>query len=436
MTEALLSLFYFLIFCTLISKMSFFKNNTIPVKWFIAAYGIKVLVSIFITLIYTKYYTERNAADIFKYFDDGLIMFSSLQTNPIDFIQMVLGLDFNQEYFNQHYYQKMGNWTRPYSTDLVSDTHIIIRFNAFVNLFSFGHFYVHNIFINFISLIGLTAIFKSFLHFLIGKEKLLFYGIFLTPSVLFWGSGLLKESLIFFGLGLFLLSFLRISNGFKLISLFYILISLIIIIFTKFYLFPVILISALGFGLNFYFKFKKMIYGYGLSILSFLIVINLMPYIDPSLSFVHQITSKQQAFSLFIATIQTNSGFIIPELSDGIAIFKNIPNALINTFIRPFLWESNSLFVFLSALENILILLFIVICLFFRKKLNVQQKNSYYFNITFTLILFIIIGLTTPVFGAIMRYKIPGLILFIISLIMVIDIEKIKTKNKWLDKIL
>lgn len=416
--------------------MSFFKVSNLPKKWFIGAFGIKVISSIILTLIYTKYYTDRNTADIFKYFDDGLIMFSSIKTNPLDFIQMVLGLDFNYHYFDQRYYQNMGNWTRPYSTDLVSDSHIIIRFNAFVNLFSFGYFYVHNIFINFISLVGLTAIYKSFIPYAKKKEKVLFYGIFLSPSVLFWGSGLLKESIIFFGLGIFLFAFIKISIRFKLIYMLKITMGLIIIIFTKFYLFSAILIASFGYFLNNWFKLKKVIYGYTISLISFFIAINTLPLVAPSLNFINQIAWKQQAFSRFIASVQTNSGFLIPELSDGLSILIHIPNALLNTIIRPFLWECTSLFVYLSAIENSILLAAIVFCFIFRKKLNYEQKNTLYFNLTFTLALFIIIGLTTPVFGAIMRYKIPGLILLIISLIMILDIEKLKAKNKFLDKIL
>jgi hypothetical protein len=38
----------------------------------------------------------------------------------------------------------------------------------------------------------------------------------------------------------------------------------------------------------------------------------------------------------------------------------------------------------------------------------------------------ILIGLTTPVLGAISRYRIPGLLFLAISLIQVIDLEEIK----------
>ena len=94
MIEFLLSIFYFILFCFIISKISFFKDNHIPRYWFIAIFGIKVIVSIFLTLIYTKYYTDRDTADIFKYFDDSFVIFKAIATNPIDYFKIILCVDY------------------------------------------------------------------------------------------------------------------------------------------------------------------------------------------------------------------------------------------------------------------------------------------------------------------------------------------------------
>ena len=90
----------------------------------------------------------------------------------------------------------------------------------------------------------------------------------------------------------------------------------------------------------------------------------------------------------------------------------------------------------LSAFENIAVIAFIIIAIIFRKKMNLLQKNTFYFSLFFAVGLFILIGLTTPVFGAIMRYKIPGLILLLIALLLVLDVQKIKHKHPFLKKIL
>ena len=436
MIEFLLSTFYFAIFCFIISKIAFFKEKNIPRSWFLILFGLKIIVSVFLTYLYSKYYTNRDTADIFKYFDDSKIMFGAIKTNPFDYLKMLIGFDNDSTHFNNNYYQYMGNWIRPETNDLFTDTHIIIRFNAFVHLFSFGYIHVHNVFINFISIIGLTTIFKAFKPFLYHKEKVLFYLLAFIPSILFWGSGLLKESIIFFALGILFLNIFRLTKQFKLLYLVYILISVLLIIYTKFYLLVALSIPILGYLLNLYFSLKKPVIGYLISFTLFMITITIAPLIFEELNFIKQIAIKQQDFSRFILVEGATSGFILPELSDGISLLTNIPNALLNTLVRPFLWECNALFVWLSAFENIAVLALIIIAIIFRKKMNTAQKNIFYFNLIFVFCLFTLIGLTTPVFGAIMRYKIPGLILLLISLLLLVDLQKIKHKYPFLKKIL
>jgi len=436
MVEFLLSIVYFFIFCFLISKMSLFNDSRIPKFWFVGIFGIKIIVSIILTTIYSKYYTNRDTADIFKYFDDSMVIFEAIKTNPLDYIKMTLGIDFDYKYYTVNYYQYMNHWTRPYSGGLINDSHLIIRLNALIRLFSFGHFQVHNVFINFISLIGLTSIYKAFKPLLLNKEKVLFYLIFLIPSVLFWGSGLLKESIIFLGMGLLLNHLFQINDRFKISSVIFILIGALLIAFSKLYILIILLIPILGYLMNSYLKLKKNIYGYLISFSLFIISINVVPLIYNQLDLIHQIANKQQTFSRFILEVETNSGFTIPELSNGLSIIENIPNALLNSLIRPFFWECNSLFVWLSALENLLVLICLLIAFIYRKTMSSQQQNIFIFNLLFVFCLFSLIGLTTPVFGAIIRYKIPGLILLLISLLLLVDLEKIKSIHPFLNKIL
>ena len=397
-------------------------------------FAIKVMVSVLLTSLYTNYYTNRETADIFKYFDDSKIMFDALKSNPVDYFKMLLGLD--STYCHEQYYTHMLHWTRPYGSDLVSDTHIIIRFNALVRLFSLGYFHVHNVFINFVSLLGLTFIYKAFKPFLPEKEKGLFYIVSLIPSLLFWGSGLLKESIILLALGFLFYALFRLLEQLKIGYFFMLIMAFVLLLFTKFYLLVTLAIPVLGLVLFRLVRFKKPIYSYIVSALVLLAVVNVLPYLDTRLDIVFQVANKQQTFSRFIAEMPAGSSFFIPELSDGLSIIKNIANALLNTFIRPYYWESNSLFVMISAIENTLVLLCVFFAIWYRTKQDSSAQNILYFNLSFVLCLFVLIGLTTPVFGAIMRYKIPGVLLLLIALLILIDIQKIKTNYPFLNRIL
>ncbi len=361
-------------------------------------------------------------------------MFDALGNNPIDYIKMLIGLDNDNIYFTTKYYNNMGHWIRPYGNELFSDSHVIIRFNAFVRLFSFGFIQVHNIFINFIALTGLTAIYKAFKPYLVNKEKALFYAIALIPSLLFWGSGLLKEGLILFGIGLLTLHFFKLHKQFNFISILLIILSLLIITYTKFYLLAALIIPLIGYTINKTLQ-KKPYFSYLISGFFILIIGYILQYVNPNWNIVNMIADKQQTFSRFIVEVETNSGFLIPELNGTLSIIKNIPNALINTLIRPFPWECKSPFVWLSLLENIIILSLIIMTFLFRKKNN-SNYNIIYFCLIFSFSLLILIGLTTPVFGAIVRYKIPAILFLLIGLIAILDLEKVKSKFIWLKNIL
>lgn len=414
--------------------MQFFNDDTIPKYWFIAVFGIKLIVSIALTMIYTNYYTDRNTADIFKYFDDSKVMFNALKTNPIDYFKMLLGIQNDTPYFNITYYDKMRFWYSEYPTNIFSDSHTIIRFNAFVHLFSFGHFHVHNVFINFISLVGLTAIYKTAINYIKQSKKMVFYAIFFAPSVLFWGSGLLKEGIIFLGLGMLLLHMHQLSIKICWKSTLIVFLSIVLISYTKMYilaaLFPAIV------GLIIYKKGLKQNAFLAYIISFFIVLTSCFLLINAPLKFnpFHLIIAKQHDFISLLNEVSSNSSFIVHPLNSITDIFVQIPLALVNTFVRPFLSEINSLFMLMSTAENIDIIFIFMVALFFKK----QSLNNgiLFFCLTFAFSLYLLVGLTVPNFGAIARYKVPATPFLLLAAVLIIDIDKLKIKFPSLNRFL
>lgn len=433
--QFLLTIFYCCVFAYIIYKWKFFHDNEIQKSWFIAAFGLKILFSVLLTLIYTYYYTDRSTSDIYKYFDDSKVMFDALKTKPIDYFKMLFGFDNDSVYFDETYYKKMIFWYRAYNSNLFSDSHIIIRFNAFIRLFSFGHIYVHNVFINFISLLGLVALFKFFKPLFIGNAKGLFYAIFLIPSVLFWGSGLLKEGLILFGLGFLLLSFQQFFIKFKWYYLLLMVGSIVILLYSKLYVIAALSVPLLGY--LYYSKFSKTqpILSCVYALFTISILLFGLWFVNHKFNPIEIMVEKQHEFIRYITYFPANSSFEIPKLSNGLSIFKYTPNAWLNTFIRPYLWESKSPFVLLSSLENLLFIGLFMVVLFFPNK---KREHLFYviFCLSFVIILFTIIGLMIPIFGALVRYKVPGLPFLAVALLLLIDVDTLKNKFTFLKKIL
>ena len=77
--------------------------------------------------VYTKYYTERYTADIFKYYDDSLVLYDAFFSNPVDFFKIILALDFDKEYFLINYFTDMNHWDTSYKNSLMNESRLIIK---------------------------------------------------------------------------------------------------------------------------------------------------------------------------------------------------------------------------------------------------------------------------------------------------------------------
>jgi len=189
-------------FCCLylIFRFSFFRLEGIPAFWISGAFILKVLAGIFFWYIYTYYYTVRSEADIYKFFDDGKILYSALREHPGDFVRIMIGLD-SDPHFYQQYFSRMQVWSPRFENSFNFENRNMVRLSALLRIFSAGFYQVQNVWMNLFSFSGLVALYRSFGSYTREKSKLLFAGIFLCPSVLFWGSAVIKESFILFALG-------------------------------------------------------------------------------------------------------------------------------------------------------------------------------------------------------------------------------------------
>jgi hypothetical protein len=112
-------------------------------------------------------------------------------------------------------------------------------------------------------------------------------------------------------------------------------------------------------------------------------------------------------------------------------ILRNAPAAFGNTFLRPYLFEAKNPLMMLSALENSAIVFIGLICILFCYR-SIPNRHLIYFCLTITILLFALIGLTTPVMGAAVRYKIPALPLLLIAFLLLLDKEKLLKKYPFL----
>ncbi|HBS88252.1 MAG: hypothetical protein A2W91_04400 [Bacteroidetes bacterium GWF2_38_335] len=431
----MLTILYTAIFIFLIYKLKWFRLEGVSRRVLSGIFIIKILAGTMMMLIYTHYYKTRENADIFKYFDDGKIIYKSLSDNPSDYFSIITGIGSDSEHLEK-YYSECSFWHKSFNYELFNDNRTVIRFNAIVMLFSFGYFSVHTVFMAFLSFLGLFAVFKILLPFMKNKKWLLIAGLFFIPSVLLHSSSVLKEGLLMFNLGFLFYFVYKLSTENKRIALNMILISILFLfmIIVKLYVLIavipglIILFVFNRFGTKFHFiKFAA------IHLLIILLALN-SKYIIPPYDFPLIMAQKQKDFITYTNSLdQVGSKIYLPPIEPtATSIVANCPNALYNAAFRPHLFEADTFMMLLSALENTVFLLFFILCIVFGSFKKIRSFPLLYFAISFTLILFCISGLTTPVLGALVRYKSPALPFLFMGLSLILDYDKLIGKLSYI----
>lgn len=433
--EFILTLAYTLLFVALIKRMTFFRPEGLHPYTLPAIFLMKVLAGFLLYLVYTYVYTDRSTADIFKYFDDSKVMYDALFQRPADFLQMLTGIKNDSPRFDA-YYNQMNYWYRVYESNIYNDSHTIIRFNAVIRLFSFGYYNVHTVFMCFFSLAGLTGLYRFFSVRVQGKKHLLLLAVFLLPSVTLWGSGVLKEGLLLFGLGMLLWHthlLLRKEKG--TLSLIMILGSLLLLMYAKFYVIVMMMPLLLAFVWCERTKNRHCLQKYltvlgvgGLLALGF-------HYLFPDYNLIQLLVQKQHDFIALAQSVQSGSSIAMQPLDPNPAsLLLHVPGALYNSLFRPWFFEGGGFLMLAAGLENLFILTLMALCLLF-PQWPPRNQSLFWLSLFFSLGILVLTGLTTPVMGAIVRYKVPALPFLLLTFFMLTDTEKMHKRWPWLNKL-
>lgn len=425
---------WIMILLVFFQKSGVLKWTQIPQKLLCGFFLYKLLFTFTLIYIYEHYYTDRNLADIFKYYDDSKILFGILLEDPSSFFKLLLGLSNEDQYMST--LTETNTWyTIGFGSDhLYNDSRTIIRINAFLLPFSFGNYYIQAFYFSLIGFIGQIILYKNLSKIKGIHNGLLLTGIFLMPSVAIWTSGILKESFLILGIAL-LVRFMvkhqtneRQSKDFLLL-----LVGISLLLLFKYYVLLCLTPGLLVF-LAWKKNQKKIAFKYvGITLLFFILAI-FIKYIHPSLNIMQMLVKKHDDFYLLALEMDAKSisyiGKYHPVLNEFI---PKIPIAFFNSLLLPFIHQLNLYSpVMIPAIFENSILLFLTVWVVLNRKnsFNSSQLNWIYFSMIFVLLLYTLSGLTTPVLGGLVRYKVPGLIFHIFILSLIVDVNKLPFLSK------
>lgn len=496
----ILALIYFLAFLFLVNKWSLFKDSILSFKIILGILLIKCIGCFIYYWVYFCYYPPGFNGDSVSTLHDAKIMYDALPQHPMDFIKMIFGIhsEFDTDPLYEPYFDKIEKWGRADVTGdfFLNDNRTPIRLNAIIMLFSFGNYAVHAFVMLAISFIGQFAFYKTFKPYFPKKEFLLATIIFLTPSILFWTSGVLKEPIAICLLGLFTYSFFKLFVHYQIQTKYIFLFGLSCFLFLiiKPYILVLLIVPLILFALVKSYKIKQvflfyvtslvLIYGTGIVVLKYVfhkdvlntIVVRQNDFVSLSKGgwfFIRgdkyvrleykdsthfKLVDKQKElyqldrhsafmywnthnlrdtiyetnnkdtsyFNLRATCAPAGSAIYINRLQYSFSSFATlIPQSFYNVLCKPFFYDSRSVLELMASFENLCFLLFFVLCLVFLNKTSID-KNLLYCCIVIVITSFILIGITTTVTGAIVRYKIPFIpfLLMIPLLVLKVDIFK------------
>jgi hypothetical protein len=411
-------------------------TDQITRKYFFPALLLRIFGAIAVGLVYQFYYS---GGDTFNYHTYGSrVIWEAFIESPYLGYKLFTG-DSNY----QGVYPFISRM--PFFTD--SSSFVVIQTAAFLDLFTFSSYSGTAILFAVISFIGSWLMFKTFYDLYKQLHKWIAWSIFFIPSVLFWGSGILKDTLTFASVGCILYTsyFLFVKKRFDIINILLLIISSVVLYRVKIYILLTFLPAMI---LWVFFENLSKIKNRITKIFAAPVVVVVASLIagyaglkagedNPrySLNKIAE-TAQVTAYDIrFYSGRAAGSGYSLGEL-DGTfgSMVKLAPQAIVVTLFRPYLWEVNNPLMLISALEALMFLLLLMIVFmrsnfFFLKSL---ANSIVIFCLGFSLVFAFAVGVSTYNFGTLVRYKIPMLPFFLIALIVIDDLSRQERVRRFL----
>ncbi len=454
----------FLVLLFLIFLFVFYKREKKLGKHFILAFGFKLIATISVWYIYTYYYSDTSLNDIYKYFNDGKILHRSFLQAPNETIRFILDGTITKKTASLS--SNLLFWTKPNQYGLLNDNQTIILINFFLCFLTNSNLLIQSLLISSISFYATYKLYETLKNHFSIPSKILFLFMFFNPSYLVWTSGNFKETFIYIGLMFLFSNLIRlIYNRKEIKTHLFIFINLIFILFCKNYFFLFLTPGLLAVYTYLFFLKKESTRLISFSYVTFLLLITFAGLFYHPVNFdntikdpikrklyikkinsdsyeknalgenrnIFEVLRFKQRDQQFEAKAQHAKTVIYAPTLDGnpITILKCIPYALFNAVFRPNVIDLKNFLFIPDFLINLMVILTLILLLIYKKEhLSIEEKLTQKFILYFAIISLIIIGTLVPVLGNLVRYRAPTFPLLTLVILLKIDFKKIPWLNK------
>lgn len=411
-------------------------------KYHKRGFWIKIVASI-LFILYYSYLTQGDSTSLYQY--EGNNLYHLILHNSENFKYIFTsGKNFDpslvKDRYNIGYFREEANY-------------MVIRLDALFSFLCFGSYAVINLFFASLAFSGLWKLYLFFYEQYPKLHKQFAISILYFPTLAFWSAGLLKDSLCIAALGwltysLYGLLYKRksilknsilifISGYFLAVLKVYILLA-----YVPFFVLFIILKNTKKIRFKFlrYFIAPALI---ALSVYSFTSILS--AYNDELGAYsVEDVTSSISHLNHVIEVRggreDAASNFNLGAEFDGTfpGLIKIAPIATATTFFRPFIWEAHKISQLMAAVESLVLMFFTLFILFktgpFRLIKWILSDPLIMYCFLFAVVFGLFVGASTLNFGTLVRYKIPCLPFYAISLFLIYEKVKERAAKKALQK--
>lgn len=406
-------------------------------KYYFPALTVKIIGALALGLIYQFYY---HGGDTYNYHTLGSrVIWETFSEDPGAALQMIFAPpDFPALY-------KYTSRVEFYGDD---SSMVVVRLAALFDIITFSSYSGTAVIFAFLSFLGLWFFFLTFYDLFPDLKKRIAICTMFIPSVVFWGSGILKDTIVVAALGVltYFVKQVFINKRVSLIGLLALIVSLIGIYAVKKY---VLLCYLPAVFLWVYASNVKMIRSLAIRIMlvPILIVITAISGYyavikvgenDPryALDKIAQ-TAHMTAYDIgFYSGKDAGSGYTLGELDGSfrsmIALF---PQAVNVSLFRPYPWETKNPLMLLSSIEatGLLLLTILLFATHPLRFLRSLSEPTVAFCLVFSITFAFAVGVSTFNFGTLTRYRIPLLPFYLLALVIVADRSKSDKKLEELE---
>lgn len=393
-------------------------TDAVTRRYFLPGLTVKIVGAIAVGFIYQFYYGGgRPSGDTFNYFANAAVIHEAFGDSFKTGVKLLLADGtYTPEIF-------------PYATRMYwfrSPTeYFVIRVIAVLGMFTFHTYSAIAVLFALLSFSGVWALFRTFYKFFPALHLKLAIAVLFVPSVVFWGSGILKDSITLGALGWATWAIVRLFLERK--GLFVATVILLLALYTIYAVKIYIVLCFLPAALLWVFlaniqRVRSVVVRSLLAPLMLILVVTLSYFAvveigkDNSRYAVDKLSQTAEITARYLTYVGEKQGGSVYTLGGDFdfslaGMLRKFPLAVNVTLFRPYLWEAYNPVMLLSALESLTTLLLTVYILFqvgVGKTLRyVVSRPIILFCLLFAVAFSFSVGISTYNFGSLVRYKIP-----------------------------